>query len=1104
MLDATLLDPLGSEILSIAFVDAAIAPPELQGLQVDRVVFLNNQSDGIGQVDQVLSRYKDLESIHILSHGSIGVMQLGNTFLDQASLSENHNRLSRWGDALTKDGDLLFYGCSIAADSDGITFVEQISQLTQADVAASDDLTGNDALGGDWQLEVTTGEIEAASLSIQDYQGLLPIYNNHEYVLTDGVKSWQDAQAEAESIGGNLVTINDADEEVWLKQTFGTAEGFWIGINDRQVEGQFEWVSGEAVTYNNWAPGEPNNGSGNQNYGWMNFRASKQWDDHYPTAQLSGIIEIDTNTSRPIYNNHEYVLTDGVKSWQDAQAEAESIGGNLVTINDADEEVWLKHTFGTAEGFWIGINDRQVEGQFEWVSGETSTYTNWAPGEPNNGRGNQDYGWMNYGASKQWDDHYPTAQLSGIIEIDANTSNTFALQNNTTIFVNEAVGVATVTAVRTGATQGRATLEYTTNEISGSEAAQADDDYTTPTFEGRLNTGQIVFESGEAENSFTIPIIDDALIEEDETFAIGLQNPSSGTLGSPRTVLITILDDDAPSTLSVSDTAVSVSEGETTATITIQRSGDVSGASSVNFNTNNGTASADSDYTATSGTLYFVAGQTTQVISIPILDDALTESSETFSVTLSNPTGATLGSQTTTNITILDNDFDLGNLTRNTVVSGLDQPTTLDWTPDGRYMFVAQKNGVVRVIDNGTLQSTPLVDLSSQVNNTSDRGLLGLAIHPEFPNTPFVYLLYTYDPPETSEKTGLAGPDGGGNRPSRLVRLTVDPTTMTADPNSLTVLVGKNSNWEYTSRPDGNSTGDVSILPSGIVNDTTINAPADQIDVGTQDNDPNRPGIQNQNIRDYLATDSLSHSIGDLEFGPDGLLYLSNGDGTSYNFADPRAVRIQDINNLSGKVLRIDPITGQGVSSNPFFNGDGSSNQSKVFYYGLRNPYRFTFDPVTQLPIIGDVGWNSQEEINTGVTGSNFGWPYLEGANQTGSYQDLSQAISFYENGNRNNAGDPAAVFPILSRSHGAPDNATAITVGDFYDSNTLMFGDVRNGTLYAATFNDSREVTDIQIFDSDIPYVVDMKIGPDEQLYGVDLVSGTLLRWEPSIAGLA
>ncbi|ARO23016.1 hypothetical protein CO659_21070 [Rhizobium sp. S9] len=684
------------------------------------------------------------------------------------------------------------------------------------------------------------------------------------------------------------------------------------------------------------------------------------------------------------------------------------------------------------------------------------------------------------------------------------TGSSVALRDNNTIFVSESAGAATITVVRTGSTSGQLTLEYTTNEIGGAGAAQAGADYTPPTFNGRANTGQVVFADGESSKTFAIPIVNDPDAEGTETFSVGIQNPGpGGSLAAPRTVLVSIVDDDSAPTISVSNPVITLSEAAAAATITVQRSGNIDATASVAYATSNGSAIAGSDYTATTGVLTFAAGQAIQTISIPLLNNTTAESNESFTVNLSNPTGAVLGSQATATVNILDDDSNLGNLVRQTVVTGLTEPTALDWTPDGRYMVVAQQNGIVRLVDNGTLRSTPLVDLSSQVNYTpGDRGMLGLAIHPNFAANPYVYLLYTYDPPETANGTGLAGPDTKGNRPSRLVRLTVNPNTMIADPASMVVLAGTNSTWAFTSRPDLDSTGAVNIPPSGIVNGTTITAPASLIEVGTQDNDPDRAGIQNQNIRDYLATDSDSHSNGALHFGPDGMLYFSNGDGTSYNFMDPRTVRAQDNHNLSGKVLRIDPMTGAGVPGNPFYDpADPNSNQSKVFYSGVRNAYRFTFDPVTNLPVLGDVGWNSWEEINTGPAGSNFGWPYLEGPGRTGGYQDLPQAISFYNNGNRNSPSDQAAVFPLLSRSHGAPDNATAITVGDFYNDATLMFADLVNGNVYTATMNASRQITNVQVFDTNVPYLVDIEKGPDGWLYAADLGTGTIRRWaDPNV----
>jgi glucose/arabinose dehydrogenase len=277
------------------------------------------------------------------------------------------------------------------------------------------------------------------------------------------------------------------------------------------------------------------------------------------------------------------------------------------------------------------------------------------------------------------------------------------------------------------------------------------------------------------------------------------------------------------------------------------------------------------------------------------------------------------------------------------------------------------------------------------------------------------------------------------------------------------------------------------------------------IDSGYQDNIPDNlvNGVQDQNIRDYLAGDSTSHTIGDLEFGPDGNLYVTVGDGTSYNFQDPRTVRVQDIGNLSGKALRINPLTGEGVASNPFFNGDPDSNESKVFYSGLRNPWRFSFDPISGLPVMGEVGWNTWEEINTGAPGSNFGWPYFEGPDQTGGYSSLASAISFYNNGNINpfSPSDQPAVFPIQALSHSSPDNFAAVMVGDFYSNDSFVYVEVLSGRVFAATLDSNREVSSVTQFDSGASYMVDVKLGPDGYLYGSRLYGagfgpGEIVRW--------
>src|SRR4051812_12547963 len=147
-------------------------------------------------------------------------------------------------------------------------------------------------------------------------------------------------------------------------------------------------------------------------------------------------------------------------------------------------------------------------------------------------------------------------------------SSIISLLNNATIYVSEAAGTATITVARSGDLQAQATVEYTTNEIGSAGAAQAGADFIQPTFNGRSNTGQIVFGPGESTKSFTVSIVNDQLIEGSETFAVGIQNPGSGSLGVPRTVLVTIIDDDSSPTISMADVAVSVAESTPTATIT--------------------------------------------------------------------------------------------------------------------------------------------------------------------------------------------------------------------------------------------------------------------------------------------------------------------------------------------------------------------------------------------------------------------------------------------------------------------------------------------------------------------------------------------------------
>lgn len=107
------------------------------------VVILDNKQDGIEQVTETLQEYGNLDAIHLITYGSEGQINLGSSLLDSDSMEENTSTIQNWGDALNEDGDILFYGCNIASGSEGEGLLDDIAELTGADIAGSTDLTGN-------------------------------------------------------------------------------------------------------------------------------------------------------------------------------------------------------------------------------------------------------------------------------------------------------------------------------------------------------------------------------------------------------------------------------------------------------------------------------------------------------------------------------------------------------------------------------------------------------------------------------------------------------------------------------------------------------------------------------------------------------------------------------------------------------------------------------------------------------------------------------------------------------------------------------------------------------------------------------------------------
>ncbi|MDD2052326.1 DUF4347 domain-containing protein [Pseudomonas putida] len=160
----------------VVFIDGKVDNKQqlITGLKPGtEVVVLDSSKDGLQQIADYLKNRSDVDAIHLLSHGSDGTVELGNTWLNAQNIGQHSAALNAIGAALAADGDILVYGCSTAEGTQGTALLNELARLTQADVAGSVDPTGAADKGGDWQLERQTGQIEAASLNLVDYRSLL-------------------------------------------------------------------------------------------------------------------------------------------------------------------------------------------------------------------------------------------------------------------------------------------------------------------------------------------------------------------------------------------------------------------------------------------------------------------------------------------------------------------------------------------------------------------------------------------------------------------------------------------------------------------------------------------------------------------------------------------------------------------------------------------------------------------------------------------------------------------------------------------------------------------------------------------------------------------
>jgi glucose/arabinose dehydrogenase len=438
------------------------------------------------------------------------------------------------------------------------------------------------------------------------------------------------------------------------------------------------------------------------------------------------------------------------------------------------------------------------------------------------------------------------------------------------------------------------------------------------------------------------------------------------------------------------------------------------------------------------------------------------------------------------------------------VFAGLEQPTNFRFAPDGR-VFVAEKPGRILVYES-IEDSTPDVfaDLRADVYDNGDRGLLGLELDPEYTTgRPYVYALYTWDHvlgeswDPTDPKYGTPEVSGDPGCPSqnsaatclvsgRLVRLTEDPET----PNQALEVGG---------------------LP------------------------------KEEELLQGWCQQFSSHSVGELQFGPEGALYVSGGEGAAYESipdygqlgtppnpcgdaptpagiapteaqrheAEGGSLRSQNLTLLNGAILRIDPDSGLAFPGNPLESGD--QNAQRTVAKGFRNPFRFDFDPQTGEIYVGNVGSTQIEEIDRFQVSPtaiyNSGWPCYEGIQRQFQFKELGLDIceALYSE------TPPSTSLPLFTYSHSqtvVPEDecpfqsGSAISGLSFYEGSqfpseykgALFFADAVRGCIWVMFPGEDGKPdpsTTMRFLREGLVYPgVKIVEGPDGYLYYANLLS--------------
>ncbi|SNT18069.1 MULTISPECIES: autotransporter-associated beta strand repeat-containing protein, partial [unclassified Azospirillum] len=718
-----------SDRKEVAFIDTSVADWQTlrDGVKDGvEVVLLDGSKDGLAQMAAWAEGKSGYDAIHVLSHGSEGQVQLGTLTLNTTMAEARAGDLAQIGAALTETGDLLLYGCQVAT-GEGRALIDVLSHASGADVAASNDLTGAVGRGGDWSLEVASGQLETNSLAFSTYSGLLA---ERTVTFTPASGTVDDLGTDATDGEGGSTNVSD-NITIFTGQPDGTAGGHTIysaasdsseainkgglttysGGNGGGAVGEDAWIIKSTNSANNFNLKSITiiNGSGDftQKYKIVAYNDGVQVGETAEIEQAGAptypemtkvISQASTDLDPAIFGNIDEIRIVSTDSSQlyiglnsivlDDPAGSDSTaptldGANSTPIDNATNvAVGADIVVDFSENVQFGTSGTiTLRNATQGQNAETFDVSTINSGTVTGSNGSTltisgDKLTLNPSGNLLAGTQYSVRFDAGSIK-DTAGNNLAAISDDTSYnFTTTAPTVSlSVNNATVAEAAGTSTITATLSAAASSDTVvtigRKSTSTATLTDDFTLSSTSITILAGQTTGTATLTAVQDTLDEVDETAIIEITAVSGGggaTENGTAEATVTITDDDAAPTLSIADVTEAEGNGSTHyMTFTVTLSAASSKTVTVNWATADGTALSGEDYANDSGILTFAPGETSKTFDVLIGEDTDVESDETFSINLSGATNATIARATATG-TLVNDDINANA----PVISGLD------------------------------------------------------------------------------------------------------------------------------------------------------------------------------------------------------------------------------------------------------------------------------------------------------------------------------------------------------------------------------------------------------------------------------------------------